>query len=67
MSVKAPQIRNELIMGGNEANRVALLGPQLQNESKKQTSLLEQIANNTKATAENTEEATAEDLEEFNG
>ena len=67
MALKTPTIRNELIMGGNEANRVALLGPQLQNESKKQTALLEQIANNTKATADNTEETSTEEMGEFNG
>lgn len=67
MSLKTPAIRNELIMGGNEANRVALLGPQLQSESKKQTALLEKIANNTKATADNTEESGVEEWGEFNG
>lgn len=42
--LKTPQIRNELILGGsNEANRIALLGPQLQNETKKQTEILSKV------------------------
>lgn len=53
---KTPQVRNTLIMAGNEANKLAALGPQYQNETKKQTKLLEEIAANTKTTAENTEE-----------
>ncbi len=53
--LKTPQIRNELIMGGsNEANRIAMLGPQVQNESKKQTGLLEKIAANTERVVDNT-------------
>ena len=52
-----PQIRNSLVMAGsNEARRMAILGPQVQNEAKRQTELLKQIADNTKATADNTEE-----------
>lgn len=57
-AAKAPAIRNELIMGGsNDAMRTAMLGPQLQSESKKQTALLEKIARNTEKTADNTEDA----------
>lgn len=67
MSLKAPQIRNELILGGNEANRVALLGPQLQNETKKQTGILEKIADSTKETADQLKKSDAEGMEEFNG
>lgn len=53
----AKRISNALIAGGsNQANRLAILGPQYQNETKKQTSLLEKIAKNTEKTAENTEE-----------
>ena len=53
----AKRISNALIVGGsNQANRLAILGPQYQNEAKKQTSLLEKIAKNTEKTAENTEE-----------
>lgn len=64
--LKTPQIRNELILGGgNEANRVALLGPQLQNESKKQTALLEKIASNTEKVADNTE-SEGDDYEPIN-
>lgn len=56
-AAKAPAIRNELIMGGsNDALRTAMLGPQLQSESKKQTALLEKIAKNTEKTADNTED-----------
>lgn len=64
--LKNPQIRNELILGGgNEANRVAMLGPQLQNESKKQTALLEKIASNTEKVADNTE-SEGDDYEPIN-
>jgi hypothetical protein len=53
----AKRISNALIAGGsNQANKLAILGPQYQNETKKQTSLLEKIAKNTQKTAENTEE-----------
>ena len=53
----AKRISNALIAGGsNQANKLAILGPQYQNETKKQTSLLEKIAKNTEKTAENTEE-----------
>lgn len=48
------RISNELILGGsNAANRLALLGPQYQNEMKKQTALLEKVAKNTEKTADN--------------
>lgn len=57
----AKRISNALIMGGsNQANKIAILGPQYQNESKKQTSLLEKIAQNTEKTAENTDGGTDE-------
>ena len=53
----AKRISNALIVGGsNQANKLAILGPQYQNETKKQTSLLEKIAKNTEKTAENTDE-----------
>ena len=67
LALKAPQVRNELILGGNEANRVALLGPQLQNETKKQTGILDRIAENTKNTADELKKADADGAEEFNG
>ena len=67
LALKAPQVRNELILGGNEANRVALLGPQLQNETKKQTGILDRIAENTKTTADELKKADADGAEEFNG
>lgn len=55
------RISNQLIMGGsNAANRLAILGPQYQNEMKKQTAALEKIAKNTEKTAENTEGDAAE-------
>lgn len=45
---KVAKISNELIMGGtNAATRLSLLGPQYQNEQKKQTGLLQKIADNT--------------------
>lgn len=51
------RISNDLIMGGsNAATRLQILGPTLQNETKKQTSILEKIAQNTEKTASNTEE-----------
>lgn len=51
------RISNDLIMGGsNAATRLQILGPTLQNETKKQTSILEKIAQNTEKTASNTKE-----------
>lgn len=48
-----PRISNTLISGGsNAASRLVALGPDYQNESRKQTRLLEDIAKNTKKTAE---------------
>ena len=56
-AAKAPAIRNELMMGGsNDALRTAMIGPQIQSESKKQTAILERIAKNTEKTADNTED-----------
>lgn len=53
----AKRISNSLIAGGsNQANKLAILGPQYQNEQRKQTGLLEKIAKNTEKTAENTED-----------
>lgn len=53
----AKRISNALILGNsNQANRLAILGPQYQNETKKQTDLLRKIAKNTEKTAENTDE-----------
>jgi len=50
------QIRNDLVLAGSaQAQRISLLGPQLQNETKKQTALLAEIAANTKDVADNTE------------
>jgi len=58
------RISNDLILGGsNAATRLQILGPTLQSETKKQTSLLEKIANNTEKVADNTEESgTSESL-----
>lgn len=53
---RAVRITNELIEGGsNRARRLAILGPEYQNEQKKQTDLLKKIAENTEKTADNTE------------
>lgn len=53
---KLPTVKNELIMAGsNDARKLQILGPQLQSETKKQTGLLQKIADNTKSTADNTE------------
>lgn len=58
------RISNELILGGsNAATRLQILGPTLQSESKKQTAILERIAANTEKTADNTEEAAAEQFD----
>jgi len=49
----AHRVTNQLMLGGSSsAQRLALLGPEYQNESKKQTSLLKEIAANTKKAAE---------------
>lgn len=49
----AHRVTNELIMGGtNASNRLAILGPNFQNEQKKQTEVLKEIAKNTAKTAE---------------
>lgn len=49
----AKRISNALMLGGSSsAQRLALLGPEYQNESKKQTSLLREIAANTKKAAD---------------
>ena len=54
----AHRVTNQLMMGGSSAaNRLAVLGPEYQNEAKKQTDLLRKIADNTEKTAENTDEA----------
>ena len=67
VAAKTPTVRNELIMGGsNAALRTAMLGPQLQAESKKQTALLERIAKNTEKTADNTDDIGGEQFTELN-
>lgn len=49
----AHRVTNELIMGGtNASNRLAILGPNFQNEQKRQTDVLKEIAKNTAKTAE---------------
>lgn len=68
-SVKAvSKIVNDLVYAGsNAALKMQILGPTLQSESKKQTAILEKIANNTEKTADNTEEtAKAENPEVLN-
>lgn len=57
------RISNDLILGGsNAATRLQILGPNLQSESKKQTSILERIAKNTEKTADNTEETASAEI-----
>lgn len=54
---KTPTISNKLILGGTaDALKLSMLGPQTQNEMKKQTSLLTQIKDNTRKTADSVEE-----------
>ncbi|MBR2983554.1 MAG: hypothetical protein IKC80_10060 [Kiritimatiellae bacterium] len=60
---KSPTVKNELILGGHDANRLSLLGPQFQSETKKQTTLLQKIAENTQKTSENTEAVSESNLE----
>lgn len=51
------RIDNKLILGGtNEATKLSLLGPQTQQELKKQTNILKEIRDATKKTAENTDD-----------
>ena len=53
----AHRVTNQLMMGGSSAaNRLSILGPEYQNETKKQTDLLRKIAQNTEKTAENTDD-----------
>ena len=53
----AQRVTNQLMLSGSSAaNRLAVLGPEYQNETKKQTDLLRKIAQNTEKTAENTDE-----------
>jgi hypothetical protein len=54
---RAVRVTNQLIEGGSNAQRrLSILGPDYQNEQKKQTDLLKKIADNTKQTAENIED-----------
>lgn len=53
----AHRVTNQLMKSGSSAaNRLAMLGPQYQNETKKQTDLLRKIAQNTEKTADNTDD-----------
>ena len=53
----AHRVTNQLMLSGSSAaNRLSILGPEYQNETKKQTDLLKKIAQNTEKTAENTDE-----------
>ena len=62
------RIANELILGGSAKSlNLAMMGPQLQNEAKKQTSILERIAKNTQKTEENTRSDGGENYEVVNG
>ena len=54
----AKRISNQLMLaGGNDTRKLQIMGPQYQNEQRKQTSILEKIAKNTEKTAENTEDS----------
>lgn len=56
-SYHSTRISNDLIMGGsNAALRAQILGPTLQSEAKKQTALLEKIADSSEKTADAVEE-----------
>lgn len=56
-SYHSTRISNDLIMGGsNAALKAQILGPSLQSETKKQTALLEKIAESSEKTAEAVEE-----------
>ena len=56
-SYHSTRISNDLIMGGsNAALRARILGPTLQSEAKKQTALLEKIAESSEKTADAVEE-----------
>ena len=46
-----------MLAGGNDTRKLQIMGPQYQNEQRKQTSILEKIAKNTEKTAENTEDS----------
>ena len=53
----AQRVTNQLMLSGSSAaNRLSVLGPEYQNETKKQTDLLRKIAQNTEKTAENTDD-----------
>ena len=50
---KAKKFQNELVMGGSHrASQLAMMGPQMTNEIKKQTNILEKIRVNTQKTEE---------------
>lgn len=52
------RIANELILGGSARSlNLAMMGPQMNNELKKQTNILERIRVNTQKTEENTRDA----------
>jgi len=60
--MNAKKLQNELIMGGSAKSlNLAMMGPQMQNETKKQTSILERIARNTQKTEENTRDSAGEE------
>ena len=52
MAKSLPKVQNDLILAGsNEANKLSVLGPQFQSETKKQTKLQEQLAKDVKTIA----------------
>ena len=55
---RAVRVTNQLMEGGsNAARRLQILGPEYQNEAKKQTEILKKIEKNTEKTADNTGES----------
>jgi hypothetical protein len=67
-SMRAPQIRNDLILGGsNAASKLVAFGPTLQSEQKKTNQLLAQVVENTSKTAENTKENPGDETEVYDG
>ena len=61
---KAKKLSTELILGGSAKSiNLAMMGPQMNNELKKQTNILERIRVNTQKTEENTRDSDGENYE----
>lgn len=64
---KMKKVTTELILGGSAKSlNLAMMGPQMNNELKKQTNILERIRINTQKTEENTRDASGENYEVMN-